>query len=102
MKSGLLMQGSCEKCQKSTKNYENLLVFFENLQIYGCMTINTSLSVDFNNRRIILAQFVPGKYSSRRLSPLVCYIKKAKGAGTRGVCCWKLSIGEDGEDSGAN
>ena len=75
---------------------------FGNLQIYGFMTINTSLSVDFKNRRIILAQIILSKYSSRRLSPLICYIKKAKGAGTRGVCCWKLSIGEDGEDSVPN
>jgi len=31
--------------------------------------------VDFNNRRIILAQIIPGRYSSRRWCPLICYIK---------------------------
>jgi len=98
MKSGLVMQGSCEKCEKSKKNYYNLLVLLWKFKIYGFMVINTSFYMDFTSRRIILAQIIVSKYSSRQISFLCLLYKEGKRNRASGTYCSKLNIGEDREN----
>lgn len=82
MKSRLVMQGSWEESHKKAKKLVEFACFFRNLQIYYFRNVNTSLSLNFNSKRIILAQIIMSKYSSRQFSLLICYIKGGKGAGS--------------------
>ncbi len=96
------MQGSWEKSHKKAKKLVESACFFRNLQIYCFRNVSTSLSLNFNSKRIILAQIIMSKYSSRQFSLLYLLYKEGKKSEAICVCYWKLSIGEDRKDCRPN